>query len=112
MDNEVNISAAGNAVENKPKRGLKKGWKIALISIASFLGLVVVTIVVALWLVLTPSRLTSIVNKLSDKFITCENHFDNVDLTFFKTFPYVGLEVDGFVLVNPTKGAPITISHT
>ena len=84
---------------------MKKGWKIALISIGSLIGLIIVTVVVALWLVLTPTRLTSIVNKLSDKFIICENHFDNVDLTFFKTFPYVGLEVNGFVLINPTEGA-------
>lgn len=100
-------SKTTTTADNKAgKRKMKKGWKIALISIFSLLGLIIVTVAVALWLVLTPARLTSVVNKLSDKFITCENHFDNVDLTFFKTFPYVGLEVEGFVLINPTEGAP------
>lgn len=104
MEDEVNINVSEGKAEVK-KKGMKKGWKIALISVGSLLGVVIVTVAVALWLVLTPSRLTSIVNKLADKFILCENHFDNVDLTFFKTFPYVGLEVEGFVLVNPTEGA-------
>lgn len=105
MEKEVNINGSEAAPEVRKKHKMKKGWKIALISIGSLIGLIIVTVVVALWLVLTPTRLTSIVNKLSDKFIICENHFDNVDLTFFKTFPYVGLEVDGFVLINPTEGA-------
>ena len=84
---------------------MKKGWKITLISLGSLLGLVVVTAAVALWLVLTPARLTSIVNKLSDRFILCESKFEDVDLTLFKTFPYVGLNVEGVTLVNSMEGA-------
>lgn len=80
---------------------MKKGWKIALISLGSLLGLVVIIVVVALYLIFTPSRLTSIVNKLSDEYILCENHFESVDLTLFKTWPDVGLEVKNVVLVNP-----------
>ncbi len=89
----------------KEKRKMEKGWKITLISLCSLLGLVVVVAVVALWLVLTPARLTSIVNKLSDKFILCESNFEDVDLTLFKTFPYVGLNVEGVTLINPMDGA-------
>lgn len=80
---------------------MKKGWKIALISLGSLLGLIIIVVVVACWLIFTPARLTSIVNKLSDKYILCENHFGNVDLTLFKTFPNVGLEVHDVVLINP-----------
>lgn len=106
MENEVtnNIDNLTNS-EVKSKLKIKKKWKIAIISLCSLFALVAITVTVALWLILTPSRLTSIVNKLSDKFITCENHFDNVNLSLFGTFPYVGLEVDGFVLINPTEGA-------
>ena len=89
----------------KEKRKMKEGCKITLISLCSLLGLVVVVAVVALWLVLTPARLTSIVNKLSDKFILCESNFEDVDLTLFKTFPYVGLNVEGVTLINPMDGA-------
>lgn len=80
---------------------MKKGWKITLISLGSLLGLVVVVVVVACWLLFTPARLTSIVNSLAGKYILCENHFERVDLTLFKTFPDVGLEVKEVVLVNP-----------
>lgn len=80
---------------------MKKGWKITLITLGSLLGLVVVVVVVACWLLFTPARLTSIVNSLAGKYILCENHFERVDLTLFKTFPDVGLEVKNVVLVNP-----------
>ena len=89
----------------KPKRKRWSGLKIALVSLLSLVGVVILVLVVALWLILTPSKLTGIVNKLSDKFILCESGFDNVDLTLFKTFPYVGLEVEGVNIINPTAGA-------
>ena len=92
--------------EPPKRRRLSRGWRIALISLASLVGLLLITVLVALWLVLTPARLTSIVNKLTDKYILCENHFERVDLTLIKTFPYVGVEVGKVTLVNPMDGAP------
>ena len=80
---------------------MKKGWKIALISLGSLLGLVAIVVVVACWLLFTPARLTSIVNKLADDHLLCENHFERVDLSLFKTWPNVGVEVENVVLVNP-----------
>ena len=85
----------------KRKRSMKKGWKITWISLGSLFGLLLVAVVLVMWLVLTPARLTSIVNKLSDKYILCDSHFDNVDLTLIKTFPYVGLVVEGVQIINP-----------
>ena len=87
------------------KMKIKKGWKITWITLGSLLGLVVVVLVVALWLVLTPSRLTSIVNGLTDKFITCEAKFGNVDLTLLSTFPDAGLKIEDVVIINPMEGA-------
>lgn len=80
---------------------MKKGWKIALISVGSLLGVIIIVVTVALWLIFTPARLTSIVNKLASNFLTCENHFEQVDLTLFKTYPNVGLEIKDVVLINP-----------
>lgn len=88
------------------RRKMKKGLKIALVSLASLLGLVVVAVALVAWIVLTPARLTSMVNRLADKFITCESHFESVDLTLVKSFPYVGLEVENVYVVNPIPGAP------
>ena len=86
------------------KKHFPKWLKATLISLASVVGLVLIAAIVALYLVFTPARLTSIVNSLSDKFITCNNHFESVNLSLFRTFPNVGLEVEDAVLINPTQG--------
>ena len=85
---------------------MKKGWKITLISLGSLLGLVVIVVGVALWLVFTPSQLTKIVNNLAGRYVECETHFGRVNLTLFKTFPDAGLAVDDVYVVNPMEGAP------
>lgn len=72
----------------------------------SLLGVLVIALLVAMYLLFTPARLTSIVNKVSKNYVTCQADFGQVDLTLFKTFPYVGLEVHDVVLVNPTDFAP------
>lgn len=84
---------------------IKKGWKITWIALGSLLGLVVVVLAVALWLVFTPSKLTKIVNSLADNYITCEAKFGNVDLTFLSTFPDAGLKIEDVVIVNSMEGA-------
>lgn len=85
---------------------MKKGWKITLISLGSLLGLVVLVVAVAMWLVFTPSKLTKIVNSLSGRFLTCETYFERVDLTMLSTFPDAGLKIENVYLVNPVEGAP------
>lgn len=99
-------------IDNKKRKRLGKGWKAALISIGSLLGLVVVAVCVVCWLVFTPSKLTGIVNKVMGDVLTCESHFDNVSLSLFKTFPYAGLAVKDVTLINPVEGAPSdTLAH-
>ena len=91
---------------------MKKGWKIALISLGSLLGLLIVVVAVALWLVFTPAQLTKIVNRVAANYVNAETHFDRVDLTLFKTFPDAGLTIDNVYLVNPVEGAPSdTVAH-
>ena len=85
---------------------MKKFWKIFLISLGSLLLFVCIVICIALWFVFTPARLTPIVNKQAAKFVTCPAEIDRVELTFFSSFPRLGLKVDGLRLVNPTDGAP------
>lgn len=91
---------------------MKKGWKIALISLGSLLGLLIVVVAVALWLVFTPAQLTKIVNRVAANYVNAETHFDRVDLTLFKTFPDAGLTINNVYLVNPVEGAPSdTVAH-
>lgn len=84
---------------------MKRGWKIALISLGSLIGLSLLAVAVVLWLVFTPSQLTKIVNRVAAEYVTCETTFESVDLTLFKTFPDVGLKVENVCVVNPTEGA-------
>ena len=80
---------------------MKKPLKIGLISIGSVILLVVIAVAIALFSLLSPSRLAKIVNSQADKFITCDFHIDKVGLTFFKTFPKIGLDLENMVLKNP-----------
>ena len=84
---------------------IKKGWKITWITLGSLVGLVVVVLAVAMWLIFTPSKLTKIVNSLAGNYITCEAKFGNVDLTLLSTFPDAGLKIEDVVVVNPMEGA-------
>lgn len=79
---------------------MKKAYKITWISLASVVGVVLITVLIALYLVLSPKRLTSLVNKYAANFITCEYNIGKVDLTLFKSFPDMGLEIDDLVLIN------------
>ena len=85
---------------------MKKAFKITWISLASILGVIIIAIVIALYLVLSPKRLTSLVNKYAADYITCDYNIGRVNLTLFKTFPDVGLEIKDVVLINPTEGCP------
>lgn len=85
---------------------MNKTLKITLISLASLIGLVLITILIACWLVLTPARLTSIVKNQAPNFITCDFDLEKVDLTLVKTFPDVGLKMHNLLLVNPMEGSP------
>lgn len=88
-------------VEQTTKRRMPRWLKATLITLGSLVGLVVLVFVLACYLIFTPARLTSIVNKLSDKYILCESSFEKVDLTLFRTFPDAGLELKNVYLVNP-----------
>ena len=85
---------------------MNKPLKITLISLGSLLGIVLLTVVIACWIVVTPARLTSIVKKQAPNFITCDFDIEQADLTIFKSFPEVGVEIDKLVLINPMEGSP------
>ena len=84
---------------------MKKALKITGIILGSLLGLVLVAVFVACYLVFTPKRLTPIVNQVADSLLLCEHRLDEVNLTFFRTFPDFGVEVRGLYVINPVEGA-------
>lgn len=85
---------------------MNKTLKITLISLASLVGLVLIIVLIACWLVLTPARLTSIVKNQAPNFITCDFELEKAELTLVNAFPNVGLKIDNLVLVNPMDDSP------
>ena len=85
---------------------MNKTLKITLISLGSLLGLILLTVAVVCWFVVTPARLTSIVRNQAPNFINCDFSIEKADLTIFKSFPKVGLKINDVVLVNPMVGSP------
>lgn len=75
------------------------------ISIVSFIALLIIAIVIVLWLIVTPERITPILKKQTDKFILCPTNFKEVDVTFFSTFPHFGIKIKDLALINPMEGA-------
>ena len=85
---------------------MKKALKIFGIALISIILLVTLVISTALWVVFTPERLTPIVRNMAKEYVTCEHHIGKVELTFFSTFPHVGLAIDSLTIVNHVEGAP------
>ena len=85
---------------------MKKALKIFGIALISIILLVTLVISTALWVVFTPERLTPIVRNVAKEYVTCEHHIGKVELTFFSTFPHVGLAIDSLTIVNHVEGAP------
>ena len=80
---------------------MKKALKIGLISLGSLLAVVILAAAILLFHIFSPSKLAKMVNSQAGRFITCDFHIDKAGLTFFKTFPKVGLELENVVLKNP-----------
>ncbi len=85
---------------------MKKFWKIFGITLGSLLGVIILAIVIACYVVFTPARLTPIVRNVAAEFITVEHEIGEVELTFFSTFPQFGLRANGLYIINPLEGAP------
>jgi hypothetical protein len=86
---------------------MKKPVKISLIVFVSFL-LVLFSVAGALiWVVFTPERLTPIVQKKLNSYLTCTSEIGRVELTFFSTFPQFGLKVEQVVLIQKMTDSPV-----
>ena len=84
---------------------MKKALKIFAVALSSIIGLVLLVIGLAIWVVFTPERLTPIVREVASEYVQCEHTIGKVELTFFSTFPRFGLSIDSVMLINPIEGA-------
>ncbi len=88
----------------KPK--VKKALKITGISLGSLIGLVVILVLVACWIVFSSSGLTKIAEKAIDKFSPARAKVDDVDLTLVGTYPFLGFRLNGLVIYDDMEASP------
>lgn len=88
---------------------MRKFLKISLITLSSLLGLVVL-LVGLVFLILTPARLTPLVNKVATDYLDATVKFDTVDLTLLEDFPLISLRIkNGSVVSHAFSGEPDSI---
>lgn len=85
---------------------MKKVLKWIGVSIAALVFLLIILATITVWIVFTPEKLTPIVRKQANNYLTCKTDIESVELTFFSTFPLLGLKVNNLALINPVPGAP------
>ena len=88
----------------KPK--VKKALKITGISLGSLIGLVLILILVACWLVFSSSSLTKIAEKAIDKYSPARAKIDDVDLTLVGSYPFLGFRLNGLVVYDDMETSP------
>ena len=70
------------------------------------MGVVLIAVGIAVGMLTSSGRLTKMVKKYAPEFITCEMSLGKADLTLFKTFPDVGVDIENVALINPMAGSP------
>ena len=84
---------------------MKRALIITGITLGSVLLLLIAAVLIVVYIVFTPARITPIARQAASEFVTCEHEIGEVDLTFFSTFPRFGLRADGLLLINPKAGS-------
>jgi len=90
----------------------RKILKTSLITIASLLGLCILAVLVLSWTILSPARLTATARKAMDRYVPCPTSLDGACLTLVKTYPFVGVRIDGLTLFDTMEQSPSdTLAH-
>ncbi len=84
---------------------MKKALKIIGWTVFGLLAVVVIAVGIACYVIFTPARLTAVAHKAADQFIAAEYQIGEAELTFFSTFPRMGLRANGLLILNPVEGA-------
>ncbi len=82
----------------------KKGLKLLAIIAGTLVALFVIICTLVVW-ILTPARLTPLVEEQAAKAINGELAIEKVELTFWRTFPHLRVDVDSLVLTSNALGA-------
>jgi len=83
--------------------------KIVLWTAGVIIGLILLIMCAVAW-ILTPERLTPLVEKYASEYLKADVKVDRVELTVWRSFPYVELDVDNLRLVSRSlQGQPDTV---
>lgn len=90
----------------KQKRIIKKSLKIGAWIVGCVAALLVITLCALVW-VLTPERLTPLVNQIASESINANVHVKRAELTAWSTFPDLTVDIDGLCIVSKSlNGLP------
>lgn len=84
-------------------RKLKKCLKVLIWTMLGIVGLLVVSAGILMYVVVTPEKVTPIVQRLVNENLEAELSLEEVDVTFFSTFPRLGVRLqEGQLQVHDT----------
>lgn len=78
-------------------------WTLWSVSVA--VVVLVLAIGIAVNFIFTSEKLTPVVEKMAAEYLNAELRFEKIGLTFFSTFPDLGLEIDDVSVVSNALGA-------
>lgn len=81
---------------------MKKILKWVSISVLSLLILIFLAIGIVLNFIFTPKKLTPLVENTAREFLNADVRFEKIELTFFSTFPNLGLQLSNATIVAKT----------
>ncbi len=80
------------------KKGVKKAVKITAISIGSLAALILGAIALTVNYIVTPEKVTPVVNKVASQYIDADVEIGRVDFTFFSSFPHFSVVIDSLAI--------------
>lgn len=96
----------------KKKSRIKRTLKYIILSLTGIIILLLAVTGVVLHVILTPEKITPILLDMANDYLEAEVECESVEITFFKTFPNLGLSLDnGCVIIYPDT-IPIDSTNT
>ncbi len=114
----MDLDSDYNQIKEEPREPApapgKPLWKRLLkwlgITVGALAGLFVLVCALIVW-ILTPARLTPLVEEQAGKFIDGTLDIERVELTFWRSFPHLIVEVDSLVLTSGSRaGLPDSVA--
>lgn len=103
MSNDKHIDDISAGTPAEPKARKHAPWRRLLkalgITVACVVGLTVILLSVIVY-VLTPERLTPLIERVATEQMNARVEIDRAELTFWKTFPKLTIQIDGLRVVS------------